>query len=333
MREPDPSGTMAVESGVGIVEGGAPKSGGEAALPAAADLPSPRRRRVAPRPEAPVEIVANAERTAPRATPADAIADDDATADASAPGRARGTGAIDAAAREDLLAREAARVMPLVEAVLIASPRAVSASRLAVAVGLATADEGEAAAAAAARSSEDPEPTANATDSPAPRRRRRVAVGGPVEGSSATPAPVAIVRAAIARLNDELAGTHRAFRVEPVAGGYRIMTLPEHAAAVGALHQQAQQGRLSRASVETLAIIAYRQPVTRSALEAIRGVACGETLKTLLDRRLISIAGRAEELGRPILYATTRQFLDAFGLASLKDLPAPEELGLRAGMV
>jgi segregation and condensation protein B len=83
---------------------------------------------------------------------------------------------------------------------------------------------------------------------------------------------------------------------------------------------------LSRAGLESLAIIAYRQPVTRAQLEAIRGVACGEVLRTLMDRRLITIKGRAEELGRPLLYATTKEFLDAFGLSSIKDLPSVGDL-------
>ena len=83
--------------------------------------------------------------------------------------------------------------------------------------------------------------------------------------------------------------------------------------------------RLSKPALETLAIIAYRQPVTRAELEAIRGVACGEVVRTLMERRLVKITGRAEELGRPMLYGTTRQFLDTFGLASVKDLPKPED--------
>src|SRR5690606_7991210 len=98
------------------------------------------------------------------------------------------------------------------------------------------------------------------------------------------------------------------------------------ASALAAFHRSRSTGRLSRAAIETLAIIAYRQPITRAELEAIRGVACGEVLRSLLERRMIQIAGRAEEVGRPMLYGTTRQFLDTFGLASLKDLPASGEL-------
>ncbi|GAB4385374.1 MAG: SMC-Scp complex subunit ScpB [Phycisphaerales bacterium] len=134
------------------------------------------------------------------------------------------------------------------------------------------------------------------------------------------------VLAGIESLNDSYEQTGRAFRIEPVAGGYRVMTLPEHAPVVAAFRQARSAGRLTRAALETLAIIAYEQPITRARLEAIRGVACGEVLRTLIERKLITVKGRAEELGRPMLYGTTRQFLDAFGLSSTRDLPSAEEL-------
>lgn len=140
---------------------------------------------------------------------------------------------------------------------------------------------------------------------------------------------VSQVEAAIATLNDAYDSQGRAFRIEPVSGGYRLMTRPEHAPVIAAMHRARATTRLSRPALETLSIIAYRQPVTRAELEAIRGVACGEVLRSLLDRRMIKIAGRAEELGRPMLYGTTPQFLDAFGLANIKDLPKPEELADR----
>lgn len=130
-----------------------------------------------------------------------------------------------------------------------------------------------------------------------------------------------IVTEAIERLNGHYATTRRAFRIEPVAGGVRLMTLPEHASAVAAFHRLRGATKLSRPALETLAIIAYRQPITRARLEAIRGVACGEVLRALVDRRFIRVVGRAEELGRPMLYGTTPRFLDHFGLASLAALP------------
>ncbi|HYE60516.1 MAG TPA: SMC-Scp complex subunit ScpB [Phycisphaerales bacterium] len=138
-------------------------------------------------------------------------------------------------------------------------------------------------------------------------------------------AGAAVIAEAVKLLNAQYVETHRSFRVESVAGGYRLMTLPAFADKIAEYHKTRVSGKLSRAAVETLAIIAYKQPLTKAALEAIRGVSCGEVLKTLMERRLVTIKGRAEELGRPMLYGTTKQFLDQFGLASIKDLPSPAE--------
>lgn len=138
------------------------------------------------------------------------------------------------------------------------------------------------------------------------------------------------LKAAIDELNNLYDQTERSFRVEAVAGGFRLMTRAAHAADVAAIRGLRDAQKLTRAGLETLAIIAYRQPATRAQIEAIRGVACGEVLKTLLEARLIAITGRAEELGRPMLYGTTRQFLETFGLASIRDLPpvdaAPDKI-------
>ena len=136
------------------------------------------------------------------------------------------------------------------------------------------------------------------------------------------------IKAAVELLNAAYAEHGRAFAIEPVSGGLRIMTRPEHADVLARFHGQRAQTRLTRAAVETLAIVAYQQPITRAKIERIRGVACGEVLKTLIERRMVTIVGRAEELGRPMLYGTTRQFLESFGLASLKDLPPPAEFAL-----
>ncbi|MCC5787614.1 MAG: SMC-Scp complex subunit ScpB [Phycisphaerales bacterium] len=134
------------------------------------------------------------------------------------------------------------------------------------------------------------------------------------------------VEGVIKDLNARYESAGCAFRIEQVAGGWRVMTLPEYSGVLAAFGRLRTPTRLSRAAVETLAIIAYRQPITRAKLESIRGVACGEVAKTLMERRLVAIVGRAEELGRPMLYGTTKHFLDTFGLASIKDLPATGEL-------
>lgn len=134
------------------------------------------------------------------------------------------------------------------------------------------------------------------------------------------------VKDAIESLNASYEKTGRSFRIEEVAGGYQIYTLPEFGSVLASLNRTRAQSKLSPAQMETLAITAYRQPVLRADIEAIRGVSCGEVLRSLMERRLIKIVGRAEELGRPMLYGTTRQFLEVFGLSSLKDLPKAEEL-------
>lgn len=159
-------------------------------------------------------------------------------------------------------------------------------------------------------------------DRPSPADRVAEAIGASGDASI----DVGAVEAAVARLNEAYERSGRAFRIERVGGGLRVMTLPEFAPFLASFQRSRASGRLSKAALETLAIIAYRQPVTRAHLEAIRGVACGEVLRSLLDRKLVMIKGRAEELGRPMLYGTTRQFLDQFGLATLKDLPEASEL-------
>lgn len=134
------------------------------------------------------------------------------------------------------------------------------------------------------------------------------------------------IKEAIEQLNQAYEQTGRSFRIEPVAGGWQIMTLPEFADILAAIHKTKIVTRLTPAAMETLAIIAYRQPILRVDVESIRGVACGEMIRSLMDRRLVKIVGRAEILGRPMLYGTTRNFLQVFGLASLKDLPKIDEL-------
>ncbi|MCC7407249.1 MAG: SMC-Scp complex subunit ScpB [Phycisphaeraceae bacterium] len=138
---------------------------------------------------------------------------------------------------------------------------------------------------------------------------------------------------AVEQLNEVYEQTGRSFRIEQVAGGWQVMTLPRFAGVLAALNKSRQQTRLTPAALETLAIIAYKQPALRAQVEAIRGVASGEVIRWLMDRRLIKIVGRAQELGRPMLYGTTRTFLEVFGLANLEDLPqvgAPPQGGSAA---
>jgi segregation and condensation protein B len=117
-----------------------------------------------------------------------------------------------------------------------------------------------------------------------------------------------------------------AFRVEEVAGGFQLMSRSKFARWLRRLHSQPVEIRLSAPAMETLAVVAYRQPVLRAEIEAIRGVQCGEILRQLIERDLVRIVGRSEELGRPLLYGTTRQFLQVFGLRHLDELPRRELL-------
>jgi segregation and condensation protein B len=134
------------------------------------------------------------------------------------------------------------------------------------------------------------------------------------------------VSRALASLQQRYESEKRGFRIAHVAGGYQLRTAPEHAEYVRKLLRQRPM-RLSRPMLETLAIVAYRQAVTRAEIEAIRGVDVDSTLNTLLERRLIRIAGRKEAPGRPLLYATSREFLEVFGLSDLSELPTLRELG------
>lgn len=137
---------------------------------------------------------------------------------------------------------------------------------------------------------------------------------------------VRVVREAVDALNQQYAATNRAFRVESVAGGRQMLTIAAFGPVLARIKGQRAQTRLSQAALETLAIIAYRQPMLRAQLEAIRGVACGEVLRSLMERRLVKIVGRAEEVGRPMLYGTTPEFLRVFGIATLSDLPQAKDL-------
>ena len=132
------------------------------------------------------------------------------------------------------------------------------------------------------------------------------------------------VRAAVEDLRQSYIDTERAFRLEDIAGGVQILTLSRFDAWIRRFRRKEREGRLSAAALETLAVIAYKQPINKADLESIRGVACGPILKTLLDRGLVQIVGREETLGKPLLYGTTRRFLETFGLHSVRDLPQPD---------
>jgi segregation and condensation protein B len=134
------------------------------------------------------------------------------------------------------------------------------------------------------------------------------------------------ILAGIDDLNKEYDGTARAFRIVNVAGGYQFATRPEYGSWLGAMMREKARRKLSISALETLAVIAYKQPVTKPEIEAIRGVNADYVLRTLLERELVTIVGRAATPGRPLLYGTTRDFLKHFGLNDLSELPKPREI-------
>ena len=121
----------------------------------------------------------------------------------------------------------------------------------------------------------------------------------------------------------------RGFRLFEIAGGYQLVTDSRLAPHIKRFYQEREKKRLSQASLETLSVIAYRQPVTRADIEFIRGVNVDGAIHTLLEKGLVRIVGRKEVPGRPMLYGTTKQFLDHFGLNSVKDLPTLSEYTLK----
>ncbi len=138
---------------------------------------------------------------------------------------------------------------------------------------------------------------------------------------------VSTVKKALEDLAQTYESTGSGLAVEELAGGWTILTREEYADMIRRLRKTGEARRLTPAALETLSVVAYKQPVQRQEIEDIRGVSCGPILRTLMEQGLVKIAGRAEVLGRPLLYATTKRFLDTFGLGSLKDLPKAGELG------
>ncbi len=153
-------------------------------------------------------------------------------------------------------------------------------------------------------------------DEPLSVERLRQTVG-PVEGAE--------IHAALSQLQAEIEERRGGFALVEVAGGFQFRTRPEYGPWVKRLLDP-RPVRLSKAALETLAIIAYKQPIIRAEIEHLRGVDCGGVLRQLLERKLIRVLGRREIPGRPLIYATTKRFLEVFDLKDLNDLPTPREI-------
>jgi segregation and condensation protein B len=157
-----------------------------------------------------------------------------------------------------------------------------------------------------------------ASDEPVPAARLAQLLGKGADAKT--------VRKLVDDLNAEYAGQGRAFEVVEIAGGFQLLTRPEFKDWIAELHRHRRQDKLTPSAVETLAIVAYKQPIQRATVDDIRGVQTGPLLRSLLERGLIKVVGRKNVPGRPILYGTSRLFLQHFGLKSLKDLPRVAEL-------
>lgn len=134
------------------------------------------------------------------------------------------------------------------------------------------------------------------------------------------------IRSLANTLNEKYEANRQSFRIEMVANGYQMFTLPAFSSYIERLYAKRMQNRLSAKALETLAIVAYKQPITRSEIEQIRGVNVDGVMRTLLSRHLINISGTADQPGNPYLYRTTSKFLEYFGLKNLKELPRLKEL-------
>lgn len=130
---------------------------------------------------------------------------------------------------------------------------------------------------------------------------------------------------AIQRLDEKYQGEEFSFQLFKAAGGYQFLTKPAYQASIGIMLKQQSKKRLSTSAMETLSIIAYKQPISKTEIENIRGVNCDYAVQKLLDKNLIEITGKAESIGRPMLYGTTQKFMEYFGINNITELPTPKE--------
>jgi len=134
------------------------------------------------------------------------------------------------------------------------------------------------------------------------------------------------IREVIQQLREEYDTHDRVFQIEEIANGFQLLSRPEYHEWISKIRKKSGESKLSQQALEALSIIAYKQPIIRAEIEAIRGVQSGQMIRTLIEKGLVKITGRDEVLGRPLLYGTTTKFLDHFGLKSIKDLPKVEDL-------
>lgn len=137
--------------------------------------------------------------------------------------------------------------------------------------------------------------------------------------------PLKDITEGIARLDEKYQDNNYSFGLTRSGGGYQFLTKPAYQASIGILLKQQSKKRLSSSALETLAIIAYKQPITKAEIELIRGVNCDYAVNKLLEKELIEIKGKSDSIGRPLFYGTSQQFMDYFGINDVKDLPTPKD--------
>ncbi len=133
------------------------------------------------------------------------------------------------------------------------------------------------------------------------------------------------IQAAVQRIDDKMQAEEFSFQLNRAAGGYQFLTKPAYQASISIMLKQQSKKRLSTSAMETLSIIAYKQPISKTEIENIRGVNCDYAVQKLLDKGLIEITGKAETIGRPMLYGTTQKFMEYFGINDLMELPIPKD--------
>ncbi len=138
--------------------------------------------------------------------------------------------------------------------------------------------------------------------------------------------PAEDISLAIEKLKEKYSADHFAFEPVKSGGGYQFLTKPAYQASIGILLKQQSKRRLSTSSLETLSIIAYKQPLTKSEIEQIRGVNCDYAVQKLLEKELVEIKGKSESVGRPLMYGTSDKFMDYFGINDLRELPIPKDI-------
>ncbi len=145
--------------------------------------------------------------------------------------------------------------------------------------------------------------------------------------------PETDITSSLEKISEKYKDDEYSFELVKSGGGYQFLTKPAYQASIGILLKQQSKKRLSNSSLETLAIIAYKQPITKTEIEQIRGVNCDYAVTKLLEKELVEVKGKSDTIGRPMLYGTSQKFMDYFGINDLKDLPTPKDFAVDENVI